>query len=122
MKSYEYLDNKMKQGKLSNARLAERIGVVPSMISQLRSGARPVNPTHAIRLELASDGFLNAEEISPKFFELLEKIGFTRKKQGNHKEVPHESTTADTPINPDQCPPNGKGMVMDETGSHTAAN
>ncbi len=59
------------------------------------------------------DGFVTARSIYPELYEAF--------KQGD-KEVPHESTTTDTPTNPDQRPSHREGMAMDETGSYTAAN
>ena len=93
----------------SQQALAKAVNAHQTTISHLLTGKRMPSLGMAKRLSKAVNNRLG-------WFEFMEA------KQGDNKEVPHESTTTDTPTNPGKRPPNGKGMAMDETGSHTAAN
>ena len=45
--------------------LAERLGISPSYLSQMASGAAPISAERAIEIEKATNGLVTCEELHP---------------------------------------------------------
>ena len=52
----------------TQAQLAERCGVTPSMVSQWISGHRPIAAEKVIPIELATDGLVRRHELRPDIY------------------------------------------------------
>lgn len=83
MKPHKYLSETINQHHLRSTELTKAFGWKPNsnMIWQLKTGRRPISADHAVTLEIASGGVIQADKLVPDLFEKLKKIGFFRFQQ-----------------------------------------
>lgn len=51
--------------------LAEKIGVSPSFLSQMASGASSINPIYAVKIEQATNGEVTRKDLRPDDWHLI---------------------------------------------------
>lgn len=68
MKLKEYLDSLERGGA---ARLAERLGISSSYLSQLAHGLSPISPARCVEIERATDGNVTRKDLRPSDWHLI---------------------------------------------------
>lgn len=80
----KYLINAVKSGSFTAIELSRRAGWSDAMVNRLKRWSKRVTPEQAVKLEIASDGEIDAAKLNPEFFKTLERIGY-RKQKSNTK-------------------------------------